>query len=249
MEKSPKRPLPRKNADNLHGRHGIGARSRTVRDLLQLARFRTAVHGPFRSTTGPSIASSISFSNASPLRQTGLSVPVRPFPDDNHIRKTYGPIEVIRSDGVYKNQTNPKEAADVAPNLILCNLLGRSVASPRSAVVTFQTVKQAGRYRKERALKSAPRTTLSFRGRADAPRREPEPKGGEDMGFFLCKERRENVQGDERDRPSFFLHDRFGPERAWPCFGKSFRRAPRDMQAVNGRLNGRGDPALGKRSS
>lgn len=77
-------------------------------DLLQLARaalqsrtLQVHYRSKFREL--------ISFSNAS-FYANSLSVPVR-HPDET-IRRLK-PIEVLRSDGIYKSQTNPKEAADV----------------------------------------------------------------------------------------------------------------------------------------
>jgi hypothetical protein len=153
-------------------------------DLLQLARSvlrsRTLqVH--YRSE----YRELISFSNAS-FYGNRLSVPVR-HPDD--IIRKIRPIEIIRSDGVYKNQTNPKEAADVVDYL---SNLWEGASPPSAGVVTFNR-KQADTI--EDALEERAEDNASFR---DALMRERErAEGGEDMGFFVKNV--ENVQGDERD--------------------------------------------------
>ena len=103
-------------------------------DLLQLARSvlktRTLqVH--YRSK----YRELISFSNAS-FYGNGLSVPVR-HPEE--IIRKLKPIEVIRSDGLYKSQTNQKEATDVVEYLVelwedpqawLTDILARIAAHP-----------------------------------------------------------------------------------------------------------------------
>ena len=153
-------------------------------DLLQLARSalrsRTLqVH--YRSE----YRELISFSNAS-FYGNRLSVPVR-HPDE--IIRKVRPIEMIRSDGVYKNQTNPKEAADVVEYL---SNLWEDASPPSVGVVTFNR-KQADAI--EDALEERAEDDASFR---DALMRERErTEGGEDMGFFVKNV--ENVQGDERD--------------------------------------------------
>jgi primosomal replication protein N'' len=153
-------------------------------DLLQLARsvLRTRtlqVH--YRSE----YRELISFSNAS-FYGNRLSVPVR-HPDE--IIRSIRPIEMIRSDGIYKNQTNPKEAADVVEYL---SNLWEDASPPSVGVVTFNR-KQADAI--EDALEERAEEDASFR---DALMRERERiEGGEDMGFFVKNV--ENVQGDERD--------------------------------------------------
>jgi primosomal replication protein N'' len=153
-------------------------------DLLQLARSvlrsRTLqVH--YRSE----YRELISFSNAS-FYGNRLSVPAR-HPED--IIRKIRPIEMIRSDGVYKNQTNPKEAADVVEYL---SNLWEDASPPSAGVVTFNR-KQADAI--EDALEERAEEDASFR---DALMRERErAEGGEDMGFFVKNV--ENVQGDERD--------------------------------------------------
>ena len=153
-------------------------------DLLQLARSalqsRTLqVH--YRSK----YRELISFSNAS-FYANGLSVPVR-HPDET-IRRIK-PIEVVRSDGIYKSQTNPKEASDVVEYL---SGLWEHASPPSVGVVTFNR-KQADAI--EDALEERAESDEAFR---DALMRERERvEAGEDMGFFVKNV--ENVQGDERD--------------------------------------------------
>jgi primosomal replication protein N'' len=153
-------------------------------DLLQLARSvlrsRTLqVH--YRSK----YRELISFSNAS-FYANRLSVPVR-HPDD--IIRKLRPIEMIRSDGIYKNQTNLKEAVDVVEYL---SNLWEDASPPSAGVVTFNR-KQADAI--EDALEERAEEDAPFR---DALMRERErAEGGEDMGFFVKNV--ENVQGDERD--------------------------------------------------
>jgi primosomal replication protein N'' len=153
-------------------------------DLLQLARsvlstrtLQVHYRSKFREL--------ISFSNAS-FYANGLSVPVR-HPNET-IRKLK-PIEVVRSDGIYKSQTNPKEATDVVKYL---SELWEDPSPPTVGVVTFNR-KQADEI--EEALEERAENDSSFR---DALMRERErAEGGEDMGFFVKNV--ENVQGDERD--------------------------------------------------
>ena len=153
-------------------------------DLLQLARsvLRTRtlqVH--YRSK----YRELISFSNAS-FYANGLSVPVR-HPEET-IRKLK-PIEVVRSEGTYKSQTNQKEAADVVEDL---SELWDDPSPPSIGVVTFNR-KQADAI--EDALEDRAENDEAFR---DALMRERErTENGEDMGFFVKNV--ENVQGDERD--------------------------------------------------
>lgn len=153
-------------------------------DLLQLARSvlktRTLqVH--YRSK----YRELISFSNASFYRN-GLSVPVR-HPEE--IIRKLKPIELIRSDGMYKSQTNQKEATDVVEYLVE---LWEDAWPPSVGVVTFNR-KQADAI--EDALEERAESDSAFR---EALMRERErTEHGEDMGFFVKNV--ENVQGDERD--------------------------------------------------
>jgi hypothetical protein len=96
---------------------------------------------------------------------------------------------VIRSDGVYKNQTNLKEAADVVDHLAR---MWTRPSPPTLGVVTFNR-KQADAI--EDALEQRAEGDSAFR---DALMRERERiESGEDVGFFAKNV--ENVQGDERD--------------------------------------------------
>ncbi|MEZ2146334.1 AAA domain-containing protein [Bradyrhizobium sp. DN5] len=153
-------------------------------DLLQLARsvLRTRtlqVH--YRSK----YRELISFSNAS-FYANGLSVPVRHPVETIHRLK---PIEVVRSDGTYKAQTNQKEASDVVQYL---SQLWEDSSPPSVGVVTFNR-KQADAI--EDVLEDRAENDTAFR---EALMRERERiEHGEDMGFFV--KNAENVQGDERD--------------------------------------------------
>jgi hypothetical protein len=153
-------------------------------DLLHLARVvlptRTLqVH--YRSRYRELIA----FSNAS-FYGNRLSVPVR-HPDD--VIRRVRPIEVIRSDGLYKNQTNLQEANDVVAYVAG---LWKKASPPSVGVVTFNR-KQADAI--EDALEEYAEQNLAFRDVLVRERQRTED--GEDMGFFVKNV--ENVQGDERD--------------------------------------------------
>jgi primosomal replication protein N'' len=127
----------------------------------------------------------IAFSNAS-FYGNRLSVPVR-HPDDE-VRRAR-PIEVVRSEGVYRNQSNLKEAADVVR--YLAEIWSRP-SPPSVGVVTFNR-KQADII--EETIEDEAEMDHRFR---DALTRERErSEDGEDMGFFVKNV--ENVQGDERD--------------------------------------------------
>jgi hypothetical protein len=127
----------------------------------------------------------IAFSNAS-FYGNRLSVPVR-HPDD--VIRRVKPIEVVRSDGLYQNQSNVQEAADVVRYLAD---LWRGPSPPSVGVVTFNR-KQADII--EEAIEDKAQRDHSFR---DVLMRERERiEDGEDMGFFVKNV--ENVQGDERD--------------------------------------------------
>jgi primosomal replication protein N'' len=153
-------------------------------DLLHLARVvlptRTLqVH--YRSAYRELIA----FSNAS-FYGNRLSVPVR-HPDD--VVRKVKPIEVIRSDGLYKNQSNLKEATDVVEYLAE---MWSETSPPSVGVVTFNR-KQADII--EEVIEDRAERDPHFR---DALMRERErTENGEDMGLFVKNV--ENVQGDERD--------------------------------------------------
>jgi primosomal replication protein N'' len=153
-------------------------------DLLHLARVvlptkTLQVH--YRSAYRELIA----FSNAS-FYGNRLSVPVR-HPDD--VVRRVKPIEVKRTDGEYKNQSNIDEAADVVRYVAET---WRSSSPPSIGVVTFNR-KQADII--EAAIEDKAEHDPRFR---DALLRERErSEDGEDMGFFVKNV--ENVQGDERD--------------------------------------------------
>lgn len=155
-------------------------------DLLQLARSslhnsRLLIH--YRST----YRELIGYSNAA-FYGNDLSVPVR-HPDE--IVRGVRPIEIVRVDGVYQEQTNRKEAERVI------DLLAHLWASPYSqrpsvGVVTFN--------RKQADLIE---DLIEKRAEADAQFREAysqeceRSEQGEDMSVFVKNV--ENVQGDERD--------------------------------------------------
>jgi primosomal replication protein N'' len=153
-------------------------------DLLHLARVvlptrMLQVH--YRSAYRELIA----FSNAS-FYGNRLSIPVQ-HPDD--VVRKVKPIEVVRSDGVYKNQSNLKEAADVVEYLAE---MWSKPWPPSVGVVTFNR-KQADVI--EEAIEEKAENDQRFR---DTLMRERErTENGEDMGFFVKNV--ENVQGDERD--------------------------------------------------
>lgn len=155
-------------------------------DLLQLARVnlpnaRLQIH--YRS----SFRELISYSNAA-FYANDLSVPVR-HPEE--IVRVERPIEVVRVDGVYKDQTNPDEAARVVD--LLAQLWSAPYGQrPSVGVVTFNR-KQADLI--EDLLGERAEEDASFRA---AYSQECERyEDGEDMSVFVKNV--ENVQGDERD--------------------------------------------------
>lgn len=127
----------------------------------------------------------IAFSNAA-FYGNHLSVPVR-HPES--VIQTIRPIEVIRVDGIYANQTNRKEAERVV-ELLADKWL--SSERPSIGIVTFNA-KQADLI--EDALAERADNDPAFR-QALAQEKERQ-QGGEDMSFFVKNV--ENVQGDERD--------------------------------------------------
>lgn len=155
-------------------------------DLLQLAR----THLPNRSLQihyRSAYRELIGFSNAC-FYGNELSVPVRhPL---STIRSVL-PIEVIRTDSLYQDQTNPGEAAKVVE--VLAGIWQRPYRErPSVGVVTFNR-KQADLI--EEHLAARAEVDLNFRV---AYRQESERvEHGEDMGVFVKNV--ENVQGDERD--------------------------------------------------
>jgi primosomal replication protein N'' len=155
-------------------------------DLLELARTslpnsRLQIH--YRSA----FRELINYSNAA-FYSNDLSVPVR-HPDST-VREAK-PIEMIRVDGTYQEQTNPAEAAKVVD--LLAQLWKQPYAQrPSVGVVTFNR-KQADLI--EEALEERAEIDHEFR---EAYRLESERnEDGEDMGVFVKNV--ENVQGDERD--------------------------------------------------
>jgi hypothetical protein len=163
-------------------------------DLLHLARVvlptrMLQVH--YRSAYRELIA----FSNAS-FYGNRLSVPVR---HSEEVIRRVKPIEFVRSDGIYKNQSNIKEAADVVGHLVE---IWSNPNPPSVGVVTFNR-KQADVI--EEAIEDRAENDRNFR---DALMRERErTEEGEDMSFFVKNV--ENVQGDERDVVVFSTT--FGP--------------------------------------
>ena len=153
-------------------------------DLLHLARVvlptkTLQIH--YRSTYRELIA----FSNAS-FYGNRLSVPVR-HPDE--VVRKVKPIEVVRSDGLYQNQSNIKEAADVVGYLAE---MWKKPSPPSVGVVTFNR-KQADLI--EEAIEEEAERNQNFRDVLMAERERTQD--GEDMSFFVKNV--ENVQGDERD--------------------------------------------------
>jgi hypothetical protein len=129
----------------------------------------------------------ISFSNAS-FYENRLNVPVR-HPDE--IVRRVKPIEVIRVDGIYTQQTNPDEANAVVD--VLATLWDKPAAMRQSiGVVTFNR-KQADLI--EEVLEERAVNDAGFRNALASERERKED--GEDMSFFVKNV--ENVQGDERD--------------------------------------------------
>lgn len=155
-------------------------------DLLQLARAnlpnaRLQIH--YRS----SYRELIGFSNAA-FYANDLSVPVR-HPEE--IVKAERPIEMVKVDGVYTDQTNPKEAERVVD--ILAKLWSAPNGQrPSVGVVTFNR-KQADLI--EDALEARAEEDAAFR--AAFSQESERYEDGEDMSVFVKNV--ENVQGDERD--------------------------------------------------
>jgi hypothetical protein len=127
----------------------------------------------------------IAFSNAA-FYGNRLSVPVR-HPDAQTARVK--PVEVIRADGRYQDQSNLEEAQEVVEYLAKA---WRKGSPPSVGVVTFNRV-QADVI--EEAIEARAQSDEGF---ASALMRERErTEDGADMGFFVKNV--ENVQGDERD--------------------------------------------------
>lgn len=154
-------------------------------DLLQLAKTvlpPTTLQIHYRSA----YRELIQFSNAA-FYANHLSVPARHPPSE--VRKVR-PIEVIRADGVYEDQTNPAEAKKVVETLE--RLWAETGKRKTVGVVTFNR-KQADLI--ELALEERAEKNEAFRGALAEERERVED--GEDMSFFVKNV--ENVQGDERD--------------------------------------------------
>jgi primosomal replication protein N'' len=172
-------------------------------DLLQLGRSvlpisRLQIH--YRSKYRELIA----FSNSA-YYQGDLNVPARhPDTEVNRVR----PIEVVRINGVYEDQSNEDEAEAVV-GLLAELWAGGSATPPSVGVVTFNR-KQADCIEEAIVLRAGndPGFAASFERERD---RE---QNGEDMSFFVKNV--ENVQGDERDIIIFsttFGRDRRGTFR------------------------------------
>jgi hypothetical protein len=155
-------------------------------DLLQLARAnlpnaRLQIH--YRS----SYRELIGYSNAA-FYANDLNVPVR-HPED--VVRAARPIEMVRVDGVYKEQTNPQEAQRVVD--IVAQLWSAPAGHrPSVGIVTFNR-KQADLI--EDLLDERAESDASFR--AAYSQESERYEDGEDMSVFVKNV--ENVQGDERD--------------------------------------------------
>ncbi len=156
-------------------------------DLLQLAKTvlpPTTLQIHYRS----SYRELIQFSNAA-FYGNRLSVPARHPADEIRRRR---PIEVIRADGVYEDQTNQAEANRVADVLGDIWANAGSASPPTIGVVTFNR-KQADLI--DDVLETRAERDHAFR--TALTRERDRVEGGEDMGFFVKNV--EGVQGDERD--------------------------------------------------
>ncbi|QJI29218.1 DUF4011 domain-containing protein [Pseudomonas sp. ADAK18] len=155
-------------------------------DLLQLARSSlpaTTLQIHYRSA----YRELIGFSNAS-FYGNRLSIPVR-HPQANIL--SIKPLELIRVDGVYQNQTNEQEAERVVDHLAQL-WLKPYAERPSVGVVTFNR-KQADLI--EERLELRAEQDEAFRAAYSQERERSED--GEDMSVFVKNV--ENVQGDERD--------------------------------------------------
>ncbi|RUR24703.1 AAA domain-containing protein [Legionella qingyii] len=128
----------------------------------------------------------ISFSNAA-FYSNELSIPVR-HPES--VIKNVRPIEVIRVDSIYANQTNKGEAEKVVD--LLSQIWSSPENIPSIGVVTFNA-KQADLI--EDLLAERAEKDSNFHQSLSNERERQQ--GGEDMSFFVKNV--ENVQGDERD--------------------------------------------------
>jgi hypothetical protein len=172
-------------------------------DLLQLGRgvlLPTTLQIHYRSK----YRELINYSNAA-FYNGSLSIPARhPEAEIQRVR----PIEVVRVDGEYENQTNVKEAERIV-DLLAGFWSAPPEQCPSVGVVTFNR-KQADlidEAMENRAL-ADPEFLKAYQRERDRV------QGGEDMGFFVKNV--ENVQGDERDVIIFsttFGKDRHGSFR------------------------------------
>ena len=155
-------------------------------DLLQLAKstipnLRLQIH--YRS----SYRELIGYSNAA-FYANDLSVPVQ-HPDETV--RSARPIEMIRVNGLYQNQTNPEEAVQVVD--ILAQIWKEPYSSrPSVGVVTFNR-KQADLIEDQLELRAEGDVAFRRAYTEECARYED----GEDMSVFVKNV--ENVQGDERD--------------------------------------------------
>lgn len=153
-------------------------------DLLNLARVSLPVRDlqvHYRSA----YRELITFSNAA-FYGDRLSVPVQ-HPED--VVRRQRPIEVIRVDGIYTQQTNPAEADCVVE---LLEHYWMQPSRPTIGVVTFNR-KQAKLI--EDRLEARAEENDDFRNAFIEEQQRTEDH--EDVGFFVKNV--ENVQGDERD--------------------------------------------------
>ena len=156
-------------------------------DLLHLAQAslpRSTLQIHYRSRYRELIA----YSNAA-FYGNALHVPAQ-HPEDEILRAS--PIEVVRADGIYEDQTNPKEADEIIRLLKERYWVDETEIPPSIGVVTFNR-KQADLI--EARLEEEAETDDLFR--ASWTRELDRKDAGEDMGFFVKNV--ENVQGDERD--------------------------------------------------
>jgi hypothetical protein len=128
----------------------------------------------------------IEFSNDAFYRGD-LNVPARH--PDHEIRKVR-PIEVHHIDGVYTDQTNPEEAAQVVT--ILAEYWKAAGRRPTIGVVSFNR-KQADLIEELLVQRAVEDESFRLAYQQEQGRKE----AGEDMSFFVKNV--ENVQGDERD--------------------------------------------------
>jgi primosomal replication protein N'' len=155
-------------------------------DLLQLARAvlpRTTLRIHYRSVYRELIA----FSNAA-FYENALHVPARH--PEARIR-AHAPVELIRVDGLYQEQTNAEEARRVAD--WLADFWRESGnARPSVGIVTFNE-KQAEQIEAALEARAAEDPAFCAIHAAERERKDRE----EDMSLFVKNV--ENVQGDERD--------------------------------------------------